>query len=145
MDRRLNTYRTAETEGKSQLDLVIQVYDGAIAAFKSAAEHYREKENDRGYEQLERARRFVTHLYTTLDAEKGGDISEQLARLYAYVINNVNVLEATKDLDFIDDNVTILSNLRDGWIGLREQNGQRPAPPQPETATVEPGGFVHSA
>jgi flagellin-specific chaperone FliS len=73
MDGKLSTYRTIDTLGKSQVDLILQVYDGAIAAFRAAAEHYVSGELQGGYEQLERARKLLVHLYTTLDQGKGGE------------------------------------------------------------------------
>ena len=145
MDGRLNAYRKEDTAGKSQIELILQVYDGAIAAFRASADHYEKNETDAGFEQLERARRFVTHLYTTLDHTKGGEIADRLSRLYAWVINQINVAEATKDLGVIDDNITILNNLREGWSGVKDQLQQKRRQPAetPEPATA--GGFTHSA
>ncbi|UCD63409.1 MAG: flagellar protein FliS [Candidatus Zixiibacteriota bacterium] len=121
MSDEMNAYQKTAILGKSQVELVIKVYDGAIAAFKEGVEAYREGDNGRGYERLEKAKRFVTHLYTTLDEEKGGEIAKRLSRLYAFVINQSNVAQATKDLNQIDDNISILENLRLGWVGLKEQ------------------------
>ena len=36
MDGQIGTYRTMETHGKSQLDLILQVYNGAILAYETA-------------------------------------------------------------------------------------------------------------
>ncbi|MEW6413016.1 MAG: flagellar export chaperone FliS [Candidatus Zixiibacteriota bacterium] len=126
MSNNVNAYQKSEIMGKSQLDLILLVYDGAISAFKAASRAYRENESNKGFEQLERAKRFVTHLYTTLDNEKGGEIAEQLGKLYAFVINQTNVIEGTKDLKLIDDNISVLNNLRQGWLGLKQQqSGQK--------------------
>jgi flagellar protein FliS len=129
MNDQLTAYKKTEILGKSQLDLIIQVYEGAIEAFKAARHAYEEEDNGTGHEQLERARRFVVHLYTTLDMEKGGEIADRLGRLYAFVINQTDMIEATKDLVGIDDNISILDNLRLGWLGLKEQeqNGKESA------------------
>ena len=121
MTKEVNAYQKTAILGKSQLELIIQVYDGAIAAFRDAKKAYGDGDNEKGYQQLEKAKRFVTHLYTTLDPEKGGEIAERLAKLYAFVINQTNVVQATKDLSQIDDNITVLQNLRLGWMGLKEQ------------------------
>ncbi len=142
MDGKLAAYRKEETVGKSQLDLILQVYDGAIAAFGTAKENYAANDSTGGWEHLERARKFVTHLYTTLNHEKGGDISVNLAKLYAWVINQINVAQATKDLQIIDDNITILGNLRDGWAGLKNTDMETTSSP---TEAAPQGGFTHSA
>lgn len=137
MNEATAAYKQSDILGKSQLDLVIKVYDGAIEAYKSARKAYEAENNNDGYEQLQRAKRFVTHLYTTLDMEKGGEIAGQLSRIYAFVLNQTNVVEATKDLKQIDDNVNILDNLRQGWLGLKEQEGQSETTGQPEHSETE--------
>lgn len=121
MDKTITAYRNTNILGKSQLELIIQVYDGAIEAFQAAREAYESDDNNAGFDQLQRAKRFVTHLYTTLDMEQGGEIADRLSRLYAFVINQTSVIEATKDLKHIDDNIIILSNLRSAWKELSEQ------------------------
>ncbi|MEW5993161.1 MAG: flagellar export chaperone FliS [Candidatus Zixiibacteriota bacterium] len=137
MNDKLTAYRTAATLGKSQLDLIIQVYDGAIGAFKAAATSYQNDNSRAGYEQLQKARRFVTHLYTTLNIETGGEIARNLGRLYGFVLNQTSVAEATKDLSVIDDNISILKNLRHGWMELRDrEKGSTPNPMLQQTPAV---------
>jgi len=119
---KLATYRAVDTLSKSQLDLILQVYDGAIAAFRAAATAYQNNDYQEGRRQLERAKRFVTHLYTTLDMNAGGDLAEKLAMLYVYIINQIDLAMATKDLSVIDDNITVLDNVRQGWLALKQQH-----------------------
>ena len=143
MEGKLSTYRKVETLGKSQLDLIIQVYDGAIAAFRAASNSYKREDWQAGYQQLEKAKRFVTHLYTTLNPEAGEGIAENLGRLYAFIINQTNMAEATKDLSVIDDNIIILDNVRLGWLDLKEQKtAAAQAAPRPAGDT---GRFTESA
>jgi flagellar protein FliS len=121
MNDKLDTYKTIDTMGKSQVELILQVYDGAIKAFSDAREQYKDKKLEDGYEQMEKARRFIVHLYTTLNMSEGGEIAANLGRLYSYIITQIDVSEATKDLSRIDDNIKILENLRGSWVALREQ------------------------
>ena len=78
MKEGLAAYKQTDILGKSQLDLVIKVYDGAIDAYKAARKAYEEEDNDGGYEQLQKAKRFITHLYTTLNMDEGGAIAQLL-------------------------------------------------------------------
>ncbi len=64
MNSKLKAYQNTDTLALSQLDLVIKVYDGAITSFTDAAESYKGNKSEKAYEQLEKAKRFVTHLYT---------------------------------------------------------------------------------
>ena len=123
MDGKIAAYRHADTMGKSQIDLILMVYDGAIKALKAATDHYRNQESDAGYEQLQQGKRFVIHLYTTLDLQKGGEVAENLSKMYVWTISQLCVIEATKDVDELDAVIKVLDNLRSGWAELKKQQG----------------------
>lgn len=122
MKDNLKAYESTSTLGLSQLELILKVYDGAIGAFTEAAELYSKNDLNGGYEKMERAKKFVTHLYTTLDPDNGGEIAEKLGKIYAFVLNQTDIAQATKDLQIIDDNISVLKNVRDGWQGLKDQH-----------------------
>lgn len=133
MDGKVKAYQTTDTLGKSQLDLIIKVYDGAMTAYKQAGVAFEKEDFSKGREELDKAKKFVTHLYTTLDMEKGGDIAQQLSQLYAFVVNQTNIIDATKDLKQIDDIIGILDNLRQGWVELKQQGVEKPQTQEQET------------
>ena len=133
MDTKLESYRTTDTLGKSPVDLVLKVYDGAILAFNEAHNHFQNDKSQDGYDELQKARKFVTHLYTTLDMKKGGDIAQNLGKLYTLILTQTDIAQSTKDLELIKTNIALLSNLRDGWIGLKEQQKGDPAPVASQT------------
>ncbi len=68
-----------------------------------------------------RLRPLIASLHTKFNPETGGEIAESLGKLYAFIINQTSVAEATKDLSVIDDNISILDNVRLGWLELKEQ------------------------
>lgn len=143
MDGKLNTYRTIDTLGKSQVDLILQVYDGAVAAFKAAAEHYGAGDLQAGYDQLERARKFLVHLHTTLDQDRGGEIAIYLSKLYTFMICQIDAAETTHDCDLIESNIRVLENLRGGYATIREQT-ESSRKPVTSGQTVSAGSFTIS-
>ena len=146
MNKNVYSYRTTDTLGKSQLDLIIQVYDGALKSFGEARAHYEKDETNEGFDKLQKARRFLTHLYTTLDVEKGGEVAENLGKLYAYVINQTHVVEATKELKLIDDSIEILKNLRSGWALLKQSSAEAPGEsPEASEEPAEPAGHINAS
>ncbi len=120
----ISEYQKVNTLGKSQIELIIQVYDNAIINFEETKKFFTDNELESGHKSLDKARKILTHLYTTLDMDKGGDIATQLSKLYAFIINQINIVEATKDISQIDDIITIMDNLRQGWISIREQQSE---------------------
>ena len=147
MARNVTEYQRNDTLGKSQLDLVIKVYDGTIDSLKKAKDSYADNNIPKGYEALQKAKKFLTHLYTTLDLEKGGIIAEQLSKLYVFILTQIDVIEATKDLKKIDDNIKILNNLRSGWVGIKQQGTEDKQTVQAKEEPVIAGGrtFITSA
>lgn len=145
INNKLETYRTIDTLGKSQLDLVIKVYDGAIAAYRAAGDCYQNNDNEAGFEQSEKARKFITYLYTILDNEKGGQIAENLGRLYAFIINQSYVIEATKDSKLIDDIISILQELRSGWAGIQTDRKRAPGLTGNDDADIRTAKFSTTA
>jgi flagellar protein FliS len=124
MANKLKEYQRADTMGKSHLDLLIQVYDGAISSFQNARQAYRDQDNQKGYEHLEKGRRFLTHLYTTLDYDQGGEIAENLGKLYTFLISQIEIVQATKDISKLQNSIKVLENLKTGWAGLKNTSGK---------------------
>jgi len=146
MNNQAKAYQQTNILGKNQLDLIIQVYDGIIKEFSDARAALEKKDNGSAYNHLEKAKKFLTHLYTTLDTDKGGEIAERLGEMYAFVINEINVIEAVKDPARIDDNMTIVNNLRMGWVDLKEQMATQSGPQrEPAVAAPSGAGFTTSA
>jgi flagellin-specific chaperone FliS len=121
MDNRVNAYWRTETLGKSQIDLLLQVYDGAITAYTAAGECYRKEE----YEP--------------------GEIALNLGKLYAYILNETDGIQGTKSQEQIAAVIRMLGNLRSGWAALKKADSTDRAPSSDltESPTVT-GNFVTS-
>ncbi len=141
MDNKIGAYRESDTLGKSQLDLILQVYDGALSYYNQARDAYVDENWDSGYKTLERARKFVVHLFTTLDPEKGGEVAENLGKLYTYIIAQTDLVVATKDIAVIDSIIEVLTNLRKGWQGLKEQQPAAASESDNKAPVPETSGF----
>jgi len=128
--KNLTSYQTTDTLGKTGLELVVKVYNGALDNLQQAKKHYSTGDNQAGYESMEMVRKFIVHLYTTLDMEKGGDIAQKLSDLYTFVVKQIDLVQGTKNETLIDEIHTILENVRDGWSQLAEQTAtkNKPAP-----------------
>ena len=121
MKQELQAYRQADTMGKSPLDLILMVYDGTIKALRTAAQNYQNEKYQAGYDELQKAKRMVTHLYATLDNERGGPIAANLGKVYSWALAQMQLIEATKEVRQIDAVIQALSNLRSGWAELRDR------------------------
>ena len=122
----LQNYQTADMMGKSIPELIVKVYDGAITNMAKAIECYNTGDAVAGNDAMEKAKKFLVHLYTTLDNEKGGEIADKLSKIYVFVIDQINLVQATKDLSRIEGSITVLRNVREGWAQLAAEMKKNP-------------------
>jgi len=134
MQSQAQAYQTSSVMSKSPLELLILVYAGAIGALKEAEVAFIEGADERGVVAIGRARKFVTHLYTTLDFAEGGKIAQNLAGLYVFVIEKLYVAQSTKDAALIGSLKEILEDIRSGWEGVAEQTPAAKPTAAPEKA-----------
>ena len=121
MNKGFSVYQQNDTMAMSQLDLILTVYRGAIRLLKQAKSDFENQRLNEGRTAIEKARKCIVHLYTTLDMEKGEQIAEKLGHLYAFMIEQLDVAVANKSLDLIDDVASLLNTIKEGWEGLKEQ------------------------
>jgi flagellar protein FliS len=121
MNKKLFAYQSIDSAGKSTPELLVQVYDGTVRKMRQAIEAYENKDHETGFEALEKAKTVMVHLYTSLDNDKGGDIATKLGKIYAFVIERINYVEATKDTKTIKECIGILENIRSAWAELARQ------------------------
>ncbi len=122
MNTDAKAYKEVDTIGKAPVDLVLQVYDGALSEIGVAKTKYTDQKYSDGYNNIQRAERMVTHLYTTLDMEQGGEVAANLAKLYIWVITKLHEVQATKDTARFDECTKVLRNLRQAWEGIKQKS-----------------------
>jgi flagellar secretion chaperone FliS len=118
MDRKVNSYQKAQVEGLSQRDLIVMCYKGTVKYLNDARLKLESGDTEGFSEQIEKAHRVIFHLYTTLDMQQGGEIAQRLSDLYAYLINQMYLLNATKNLEIVDGISRIMNTLKEGWEGI---------------------------
>ncbi len=120
MNRQISTYADVDTLGRSQVELILKVYSGAQASLESAHRLYTGNDHTAAYAEVEKARKFIVHLYTTLNFEDGGEVATNLGRMYVFMLSEFDAIEATKNTKHLESCITILKNLRAGWEGVRD-------------------------
>lgn len=116
----LAEYRRTQVMGMSQSQLVVMLYQGAIRYLREAIDEVSAGRFDRSWRKFDQARRIIVHLYGTLDPA-GGELTSKLSSLYAFVIDQITIANARRDMKCANDCILILSNLKDGWEQLVAQ------------------------
>lgn len=123
-------YKAASVVGKSQLDLTIMLYDGAIRLLRQAGRKLEERQPTQANLLLVKAKRIILYLGTSLGPQKN-ELADNLRRLYGFAYEKVGSANFKKDRNEIDEALTVLTRLREGWVELREQ--QMAAVQKPES------------
>ena len=126
------TYQGNQVEGAGPLGLVLLTYEALFKSLGHARRAIEAGDLAAEVDHTSRALEAVVELSTSLDMEKGDDIAESLAALYAYMIRRLNEGMCSCSTEAVDEVLDLVQTLREGWQGLRDQQGGRP----PASATT---------
>jgi flagellar protein FliS len=112
------TYTQVQVDSRSPLELVVMLYDGALASLQQAAEAIRRRDLFDKSRTVSRALAIVSQLQNTLNMEEGREVADQLDRLYWYVIERITAANVNSDAAAIDEAARLLRTLRDAWAEL---------------------------
>jgi flagellar protein FliS len=126
------TYQQVEVTSRSPLELVVMLYDGALAAMQNAALAMRRRDLLTKREAMNKALQIVQHLQSTLNMEEGADVAGQLDQLYGHVISRILEANVTGTPELIEEAARLLQTVRVAWAEV----AALPAPDAPATPTA---------
>ena len=133
MNRAANAYFQTQAATTSQGEILLLLYDGIVKFLTRAKEKIHEKDFAAKGIAISRAMDIISELDACLNAEKGGALTENLHRLYAYC--NTRLLDANlrMSIPYVDEVIRIIENLRDAYASVintpEAQNAAKLAPP----------------
>jgi len=123
-------YKRNKVITASGVELIIQLYDEVMNNIR-LAKPILTKGDKLSFDEiktkskaLNKAVNVVTALADSLDMEKGGEISDNLSKLYEFI--NLRLLNANLNNDpvMLDEATRVLHELREAWIGIVNQEDQ---------------------
>jgi flagellar protein FliS len=123
-------YKRNKVITSSGVELIIQLYDEVMNNIR-LAKPILAKSDKLSFDEiktknkaLNKAVNVVTALADSLDMEKGGEISDNLSKLYEFI--NLRLLNANLNNDpvMLDEATRVLHELREAWIGIVSQADQ---------------------
>ena len=92
-------YRRTQVEAMTGPELVVLLYSGAIRFLHEARTDIERERFDQSWQKFDKARKIVVHLCGTLNQD-AGPIAGKLNALYAFVVEQITVANASRDLQF---------------------------------------------
>lgn len=108
-------YLETKVLSASPVQLVHLAYEGVIEALAEARNHLAGKRIHERVRAINRAQLILAELQTSLDFNKGGDVSVQLGRLYDYMqrrLTEANFKQIEEPLAEVQD---LLQTLNEAW------------------------------
>jgi len=107
-------YIKQEVEGATKGKLVLLLYDGCIKFMKTACMAIEEQNIQGAHTNIMKAENIIYELMATLNME-AGEISENLMRLYDFMIFQLVQANKDKSIEKIESVVNLMSTLREAW------------------------------
>jgi flagellar protein FliS len=139
----INPYQATAVRTATPVELVLMVYDECITALRNAEEAFQIT----GPERIERignnllhAQDAITELSLSLDMERGGEIAENLSRLYDFMTHHLSDANTQKEIKPVQDVRGMMQDLRDTWAQVAKQVGGQNAPTAPRSGRISIAG-----
>ncbi|WP_129649245.1 flagellar export chaperone FliS [Peristeroidobacter agariperforans] len=113
----------AQVAHASPVKLVLLLTDGLLEELVRARAHIEARRYELKARSLDRCVDMLNGLSSALDIEKGGEVSENLSRLYDYCAERLYRAGVSLDPTLIDEVTGLLTTLRRGWQGMQQRLG----------------------
>ncbi len=111
----IQAYKTNAITTQSGGKLVVMLYEGAVRFLHQAIDALEKKDYVEKGRLINRAIDIVTELNTVLNMEAGGEVAQNLRKLYNFMLVHLVEANSKKDPDRIRQVIQILENLLQGW------------------------------
>jgi flagellar protein FliS len=122
-----DAYQSQAVGTAGPLQLVLMLYDRALAAIARSEWALRHKERDSielAHKELTRAQDIVTELMLSLDHDKGGELSSSLNAIYEFCLDRLTYANVNKDATALPFVTKSLTDLREAWAHIAAETGE---------------------
>ncbi|QPF74165.1 flagellar export chaperone FliS [Roseateles sp. DAIF2] len=113
----------AQTTQASPVQLVLVLMDGLLDELARARAHIEGRRYELKAASLEKCVSIINGMSSALDMEAGGEVVQNLARLYDYCAERLYRAGAELKVEIIDEVVQLLAEIRTGWQGIHDRHG----------------------
>ncbi|MBR9883895.1 MAG: flagellar export chaperone FliS [Oceanospirillales bacterium] len=119
MNKGINQYRQIDVEtdlhNASPHRLIQMLFEGALKSIASARGELQSGTPAGVSQHISKAVQIVGGLEEALDKEAGGEIAENLERLYQHIQDSLVLAQAEKSESRLDQIIELLVELKSGW------------------------------
>ncbi len=135
MNDNIAKYLTQQVMTAPPAKLVFMLYDRAILSLKEAIAEIETGNIEGRWKANKRAHEIISHMWSTLDLESGGEIAANLDSLFSYMLSRLPEVDFNNDPAPAHEVIGLLEPLRQAWRELAGGAGVQSAagtPSNPE-------------
>jgi flagellar secretion chaperone FliS len=125
MNNQARRYQEVEIKTASPVELVVLLYDAALANLQKAQEHLGLRDIAGRARCLNKVTAILTELEANLNFEVGGSIASSLERLYRYMKDRIFQANLHQDAAPLKECVRLLANLRGAWAEIAQKEARK--------------------
>ena len=133
----MNPYRLQEIMTAPPAERILKLYEGARHFLLKAIDAIEQGDVSARYNANQRAANIIVHLRDILELEKGGEIAENLNRLYGFCLDRLVDTDLKNDAQAPKDVIDVLAPMEASWRELASKGPEQTAP-QPSEQAVAP-------
>jgi len=111
----ISAYRQTAVTTQTRGRLIVLLYEGAIKFLKQAKRELEAGDYVAKGEFINKAMAIINELDACLDLEGGGEIAQNLRRLYQFMLRHLADANLQRDPVRIQDVIDCLTDLNEGW------------------------------
>ncbi len=115
-----NKYLAQQIMSASPAKLVAMLYERAITLLHETVDAIETGDIERRWRANGTATDVICHLWGTLDRERGGEIAENLNRLYGFMMMRLTMIDVENNAQAAREVIELLEPLRRSWQELAD-------------------------
>jgi len=113
----------AQTARASPVELVLLLTDGLLDELARARAHIVSQRYEHKAQSIDKCVAILNGMSSSLDFDNGGEVVQNLARLYEFCVVHLQGAGIKMDPQMVDEVVQIMTTIRQGWQGVQARNG----------------------
>lgn len=126
-------YKATSIQSASREKLLLMMYEGAIKFTKKAIECGEKKDIAGRGTNIGRAYDIIMELNNTLDHKVGGEVAQNLERLYMFITEQYTQANIKGDVEPLRGVIKVLETLYEGWQQAIEKLKKEESAKEPST------------
>jgi flagellar secretion chaperone FliS len=140
-----DTYLEERVLSADPIELVRLLYQATIAAVRKARGHLAAGEIAERSRAISHAYRLLTELSTSLDHQRGGDVSRRLAQMYSYIMRRLIEANVQQKDEPLAEILGLLTTLAEGWEGVQPATQAQMPQSNPWAQPAQNGASAYSS